>query len=202
MPTGYTAGILDGTTKDFNQFAKICSRAFLVHLRDEPMNSEYTPRTPSEYHIDKIKEAKDTLKEIDVLEDFVIIEREKKGLMDDIEYHTEAIKTAEKNKIRLNKFLKKAKTIKAPTETHTGVVDFMIKQLEETIDFDCKDGSYHEDAISELKEKLEVLNVDDIRGVLRIKATENISYNTKSHEEDLKRCRESNKWYDDFINSL
>ena len=78
----------------------------------------------------------------------------------------------------------------------------MIKQIEETIDFDCKDNDYHQKGIAEIKEKLKVLNADDIRGKLRTKATEDIAYNTKAHEEDLKRCRDSNKWYEDFINAL
>lgn len=46
MPTGYTAGIIDGKIKDFKEFAKLCSRAFIVHLRDEPINSEYKKREP------------------------------------------------------------------------------------------------------------------------------------------------------------
>ena len=35
MPTGYTAGIIDGTTKDFKEYAKHCERAFMIHLREE-----------------------------------------------------------------------------------------------------------------------------------------------------------------------
>ena len=57
MPTGYTAGILDGTVKDFNEFAKKCSRAFMIHLRDEPFDSEYKKREPSDYHSKNLKEA-------------------------------------------------------------------------------------------------------------------------------------------------
>ena len=69
MPTGYTAGILDGTTKDFKQFAKHCSRAFIVHLRDEPIDSEYKKREVSDYHIKEIEKAKAELKQADSLSD-------------------------------------------------------------------------------------------------------------------------------------
>ena len=36
MPTGYTAGILEGKIKTFPEFAKICMRAFgaAIHMRD------------------------------------------------------------------------------------------------------------------------------------------------------------------------
>ena len=114
MPTGYTAGILDGTTKDFKQFAKTCSRAFMVHLREEPFDSEYTPRTPSDYNLKRIAEAKETLKEIEVLEDSVIVKREYEKLLEDIEYHEKAIVIKDEGFKKLNKFLKKAKTFKAP----------------------------------------------------------------------------------------
>lgn len=202
MPTGYTAGILDGKTKDFKQFAKTCSRAFMVHLREEPFDSEYKPRTPSNYHVKGIAEAKEKLKELEVLDDETIIKREYEKILNDIEYHEKAIITKNENEVKLNKFLEKAKAFKAPTETHKGIADFMVKQLEETIDFDCKDDDCHKKRIDQLKERLKVLNADDIRGQLRTKATEDIAYNTKAHEEDLKRCRDSNKWYEDFINAL
>jgi len=46
MPTGYTQGILDGTTKDFKEFAKHCMKAFgaCVHMRDDDMKKEYEER--------------------------------------------------------------------------------------------------------------------------------------------------------------
>jgi hypothetical protein len=194
MPTGYTAGILDGTTKDFKEYAKLCSRAFMIHLRDEPIDSEYTPRTPSNYHIKAITEAKLKLKEIEVLDDETIVKREYEKILNDIEYHEKAIVNKNENEVKLNQFLEKAKAYKPPTETHKGISDFMIEQIEKTIDFDCKDDDYHQKRINKLKENLKVLNADDIRGQLRAKATEDIAYNTKAHEEDLKRCRDSNNW--------
>lgn len=44
MPTGYTAGILNGTIKTFKEFATKCSRAFMIHMRDEAHDAPYTPR--------------------------------------------------------------------------------------------------------------------------------------------------------------
>jgi len=202
MPTGYTAGILDGTTKDFTQFAKICSRAFMVHLRDEPFNSEYKKREPSDYHIEKIKESKEILETVETLKDSTIIDNERSKLLKSIEYHRESIDSQKKNEIILNEFLVKAKDLKAPTEAHKGIVGFMVKQLKETIDFDCRDDNYYQKEIVKIEEKLIVLNVEDIRSELKTQAAEDFSYHTKEYEDELRRCRESNKWYDDFINSL
>jgi len=33
-------------------------------------------------------------------------------------------------------------------------------------------------------------------------AKKNIKYYSKSHKEELQRCKEANKWVEDFINSL
>ena len=46
MPTGYTAGIADGTITNFEQYALRCIRAFgaTMHLRDESLEHEYEPK--------------------------------------------------------------------------------------------------------------------------------------------------------------
>lgn len=201
MPTGYTAGIIDGTTKDFKEYAKLCSRAFMIHLRDEPFNSEYKPRTPSDYHIKAIKKAKEELKEVEVLEDSTIIEREKLRLLDEVKRYKDQIEKEKESKKRLDAFLEKAKKYKAPTETHNGIAEFMVAQIEETIKFDCN-SSFYTDELEKAQKKLLNINAEDVRGELKTKATKDLAYHTKEHEAELKRCRDSNKWYEDFINAL
>ncbi len=63
MPTGYTAGILDGKITTFQQFAKQCMRAFgaTIHMRDDDMDAEITPRTPSDYYSKEIEKAKNII---------------------------------------------------------------------------------------------------------------------------------------------
>ena len=46
MPTGYTHGIIDGDITTFEQFAERCSRAFLIHMRDDSSDAEYKKREP------------------------------------------------------------------------------------------------------------------------------------------------------------
>ena len=43
MPTGFTAGILDGKINSFREFALVCVRAFgaAAHMRDDGLNIEY-----------------------------------------------------------------------------------------------------------------------------------------------------------------
>ena len=201
MPTGYTAGILDGTTKDFKEYAKHCERAFTIHLRDEPFDSEYKPRTPSDYHTKAITKAKETLKEIEILEDTTIIERERLRLLDSLKYHKEGIEKDKQTKSKLDKFLLEAKAFKAPTETHKGIAEFMVTQIEETIKFDCNN-SYHKDELENVEKQLLSIDADNVRWDLKTQATKDFAYHTKEHGAELKRCRESNKWHEDFINAL
>ena len=201
MPTGYTAGILDGTTKDFNQFAKHCSRAYIMHLRDEPMDSEYKKREVSDYHIKEIEKAKAELKQADSLSDEELIIQEKNRLIDSKKYHLDREEKIKNDKIKLESFLEKAKSYIPPTEKHQGIADFMIEQLEKTIEFDCN-SNYHIDELKTIDSKIEKVNADDIRSEMKVKATKDIAYHTKEHEADVKRCREHNQWYEDFIKNL
>ena len=201
MPTGYTAGILDGTTKDFNQFAKHCSRAYIMHLRDEPMDSEYKKREVSDYHTKAIEKAKTELKQADSLSDEELIIQEKNRLIESKKYHLESKEKDELNKIKMDSFLEKAKQYVPPTENHQGIAKFMIEQLEKTIEFDCN-SNYHIDELITIDSKIEKVNADDIRSEMKVKATKDIAYHTKEHEADVKRCREHNQWYEDFIKSL
>lgn len=201
MPTGYTAGILDGKTKDFKQFATLCSRAFLVHLRDESMDSEYKKREPSEYHVKAIKDAESELKQVELSTDNEIIIQEQNSLIESKKYHQEAKLKDSLNKIIMEEFLEKAKTYSPPTENHTGIAKFMVEQLEKTIDFDCF-GTDHVDELMEIEDKINNIDVDKIRSEMKLKAFKDITYHTKAHKEDLEKCAESNKWYDDFIKSI
>ena len=201
MPTRYTAGIIDGTTKDFKEYAKHCERAFTIHLRDEPFDSEWKPRTPSDYHTKAIAKAKEALKEIEVLEDNTIIERERLRLLDSLNYHKEGIEKDKRTKSKLDEFLFKAKAFEAPTETHKGIAEFMVSQIEETIKFDCN-RAYHNDELNKIETQLLNIDANNVRGDLKTQATKDLAYHTKEHEAELKRCRESNKWHEDFINAL
>jgi len=201
MPTGYTAGILDGTTKDFKQFAKHCSRAFMVHLRGEPMNSEYKKREPSDYHLKAIEEAKNELRGIDILTDEQLIIQEKNRLIESKKYHLENKEKAESNKIKMDSFLEEAKKYVPPTDKHQGIATFMIEQLEKTIDFDLN-STYHIDKLKTIDAEIENVNADDIRSAIKEKSLKDISYHTNEHEADVKRCDEHNQWYKDFIKNL
>lgn len=140
MPTSYTAKVQNGEITEFKDFAFICARAFgaLMHLRDEPLS----PHIPDEiesscYHKDKAEDMETQLSALDKLSDDEI--RELAAADNEKRQATHAAYVAEKaaEKARYEAMLAKAKEWTPPSPDHAGLKDFMIKQLEESIRFDC-----------------------------------------------------------------
>lgn len=203
MPTGYTAGILEGKITTFQQFAKICMRAFgaTIHMRDDDMDAEYTPRTPSDYHLKEIENAKQSLINANSLSDKEIIATKKKQLADSKKYHLNAIEKAKKSATQMNKILSDVRKWQPPTSEHVGIKDFMIDQIEKTIDFDCKT-DYHEKKLTEIESELLTLNASKIRKEMIHDAEKKLKYHTEENSNEIKRCEDSNKWVSDLLESL
>ena len=200
MPTGYTAGIIDGTTETFQDFAKQCMRAFgaTIHMRDESMNKEYEPRTPSDYHTKALNAANEKLKQADKLTDSEIIKTLKKQIEESKTYHTNRISEINIARKKLNEFLVKAKCFTPPTEDHEGIAKFMIEQIETTIKHDG-DTDYHDKELAKIDDQLNNINADDIRAEMVANAKRDIEYHSKEHNAELKRCEDSNKWVTDLL---
>lgn len=200
MPTGYTSGIIDGTTETFQDFAKQCMRAFgaTIHMRDESMSKEYEPRTPSDYHTKALKTANEKLKQAEKLTDSEIITDRKKQIEESRIYHTKRIEEIKVARQKLDEFLTKAKGFKPPTEDHEGIAKFMVEQIETTINHDG-DTKYHDEELAKIGAQLETINTDDIRNDMVACANRDIDYHTKEHNAELKRCEDSNKWVTDLL---
>ena len=63
MPTGYTYPVKENENLSFDEFIWSCARAFgaLMHMRDDSSDQEIRLPEQSEYHKDRIKEAKERL---------------------------------------------------------------------------------------------------------------------------------------------
>lgn len=203
MPTGYTAGIIDGETKTFQDFAKQCMRAFgaTIHMRDENMDKEYEPRTPSDYHTKALEKAKEKLKQAETFTDAELIEMRTKELEESKKYHLESIAKTKIARAKLEEFLAKAIEFKAPTPKHEGLRKFMIEQLQSTIDFDGNT-DYHAKALPEIQMELKNIDANQIRFTMIADANKDINYHLKNHKEELKRCADSNAWVEKLLSSL
>ena len=204
MPTGYTAGIIDGEITTFEQFATQCTRAFgaTIHMRDNPMDSPYEPRTPSDYHTNSIQSKRERLEEIESMSDEKIVEDFNTQLEEDLKYHQTKMEEDKRNLEKLNSMLESAKSWIPPTEDHQSFRNFMIEQIESTIKVDG-DPSYHTNKMVEIKKQMEEgINPKEYREETIQEIKSQISYHETEYQKELVRCKDSNDWMDKFFESI
>ena len=204
MPTGYTAGIIDGEITTFEQFATQCTRAFgaTIHMRDNPMDSPYEPRTPSDYHTNSIQSKRERLEEIESMSDEKIVEDFNTQLGEDLKYHQTKMEEDKRNLEKLNSMLESAKSWIPPTEDHQSFRNFMIEQIESTIKVDG-DPSYHTNKMVEIKKQMEEgINPKEYREETIQEIKSQISYHETEYQKELVRCKDSNDWMDKFFESI
>ena len=204
MPTGYTAGILDGKVNTFEEFATVCTRAFgaTIHMRDNPMDSPYEPRTPSDYHTNSIQSKRERLEEIESMSDEKIVEDFNTQLGEDLKYHQTKMEEDKRNLEKLNSMLESAKSWVPPTEDHQPFRNFMIEQIESTIKVDG-DPSYHVNKMVGIKKQMEEgINPKEYREETIQEIRGQISYHETEYQKELVRCKDSNDWMDKFLESI
>jgi hypothetical protein len=204
MPTGYTAEIVDGKVTTFKHFAQKCMRAFgaTIHMRDDSLDEKYKPRKVEKYYIESVEEREDKLDELKKADDQFFIDKVKSRLKSDYTYYEEKLRKVLDCKTRLDSILKDAKKWTPPTEEHTGVKDFMINQLEETIKYDA-DTAYYENELNEIKKKMESpIDISAIKKEMITDAEEELESSRERLREEIKRCDDSNKWVEQFLKSI
>lgn len=201
MPTGYTAGILDGTITTFKEYAEKCSRAFVVHMRDEPHDAKWKPREVSSYYQDKIDKYKEKYISYQNMSDDEITELTTKNLEEDKKKCIKKNIEFYEQRDKIESFLEQTKAFKAPTSDHSKIAEFMIQQIESTIDFDFSI-NYYENKLKEVDEELKNINPRVIRSDVMKECLEELDYNKDKLNEDKKMCKEHNDWYYQFMESL
>ncbi len=196
MPTGYTYNIIDGIS--FDTFALNCARAFgvCVELRDEPAGGEIIPEVfvPSTHNLDAANKAKE---EFINISNMTYLELKEKC---DLEYEE-----SEKNRIgwlnkrntqlsAYEKMLEEVFSWNPPTPEHNELKNFMIKQIEDSIKFDCNINYYNtpterqtpDEWLSERKSMLE----------------QNIKYHLNAYNQEVERTNKKNAWISALRESL
>lgn len=203
MPTGYTVGIIDGTTKDFKDYAKSCMRAFgaTMHMRDDNSSAEYREAKPSKYHIEKLEKLREQKRGLAKTDDTTILEKTRKELEIDYKDNLKRIEEIKSTKVKLENFLKEAKAYEEPTTEHKGIKSFMIEQLESTLNFDG-DYSFYEELNLKIKAQLNNLNATVIRLEKLRDIEKDIAYHLKSNRQETERCEKANLWVTNFLYSL
>jgi len=194
MPTGYTAGVEDGTITDFKEFAMSCARAFgaCISLRDSswdaPIPYEFKP---SQYHKTALQQAH---AEYAVL--MGMSEKDKKIDCEEennrrIDSYLEMVARGKEIRKRYDSMLREVRAWIPPTEEHTGLKEFMIQQISES----TKYSDY-------TPEKQETLTPDEWWDEKVERGKHDIGYHKKNWEKEVERCAKNSKWVADLRASL
>lgn len=148
MPTGFTAVVQDGRVTELEDFIIGCARGFgaLITLRDEDQSLDATKRfiddkaylDKSTYYANSLKESYDRLQKLILItdqeiEDEVTAERERVT-----EYNRKQEEKRLVELARYNEMVKKVEAWQPPTADHVEFKEFMLDQLKQSIEFDCK----------------------------------------------------------------
>ena len=191
MPTGYTAGVMDGTVTSFQEYALMCARNFgaCIMLRDEPLSSEIPEFQPSDHYQKAGDEAYAELKRLTEMTQEELhkefCEQKKKRINE----AKDGIKRKQKIFTRYNAMLEKAKLFKSPTPEHDNFAKFIVSQLEESIRFDCGGNYWHvqlEHAKQQPFEDWWRSRIDELN--------KEIERCRKNHKEEVERTKQRNEW--------
>ncbi|MFD1179648.1 hypothetical protein ACFQ3W_25575 [Paenibacillus puldeungensis] len=195
MPTGYTSSICNGEEITVKDFILGCSRAFgaLVMMRDEPMDAEIPVFEPSKYNLESLEKAKAQLKEFTDMSVEEAENRAEEEYQNDVKKYHEILNQKRELRIRYEKLLANVEAWTPPTSEHLELKQFCIKQLEDSIDWDC-DEKYLTPPVRISGEEYQKSAIE--------KAQKEINYYSNEHEEEVQRTNRRNLWVKQLKDSL
>jgi hypothetical protein len=187
MPTGYTSDIKNGIT--FKQFIMGCARAFgaLIEMREEPMTATIPDKfSESKYYDEKLLDANADLSRIQSMT---------KEECEQVSLDAHRIQVTSNNK-HIQEHLDLQKKYEAmlaevhkwipPSKDHTELKEFMIKQIEESIKFDCN--------IEYYKKPVKLLNGIEWKEQRMKSIVHDIEYYQEEKVKETDRIYGRNKW--------
>lgn len=199
--TGYTEGVANGTTKTFKEYAFKCLRAFgaAIHLRDESLDTEYTPREPQPYYKDIMEEKIEELEAHNKLTDEEFEAIFLKELEEKRDRYLGYVKKEAMERERLEVMLEEARNFEVPSEDYQNFKDFMVNQL--MISLPDSNGFYIEE-LGKTLVKISDLNIQKERDLIREDLVKDIEYNRISYEKELAGCKKSNEWVEVLFKAI
>lgn len=194
MPTGYTAAVKDGIT--FEQFAMQCARAMgaLIMMRDEPFDAPIPERfEPSSYHLKKLAEVEKNLARYQNMSDSEVDRERLKEFQEAVAYREERIKSGNDLRSKYEAMRAQVDAWVPPTPEHEGFRDFMLRQLDESIKFDCSTAYYSEPDLH---------GAAAWRDMKIAQARRDIEYHSAEHAKEVERTESRNAWLKALRDSL
>lgn len=199
MPSGYTSKIYEGKKVTKEEFILNCARAFgaLIDMRDEPLDKEIPKEIkPNPYYLNQKEKMEKELEELQELSPKVIQQLIDEEYEQQVSYRQKRIAELQELKTRYESLLSEVNEWTPPTEEHVNLKDFCIKQLKESIDFDCGSLTRYE------TQTIEKQNVEQWLSERKESLKKDISYYQTQWEEELQRSKERNDWVQSLYQSL
>lgn len=195
MPSGYTHDLYSGKPVTFRDFTLNCARAMgaAIHQRDDG-SGEITERTVHDYHPENVGKAEDAVQAALARSDGEWEALQDQEISDAVAHRAEYIADRERISAAYLTMLAEVESWDPPTTEHAALKDFMRKQLEESLQFDCG-GSY----VPEVPERVPV---SVYRGRQIKKATDNLSYHQEQLWQEQERVKSQNEWVRTLRESL
>lgn len=196
MPTGYTAKVEDGLS--FYEYALNCSRAFgaLIEMRDLPADAEIPDEfKPSEYHLEQLMQASLELKKYMAMRSSEAATAAKVLFETECRDRENVIRKRKELKRKYEVLLAQAKDYEAPTPDHVEYKNFMISQLEKSIEADCDLGYYKRtEPVLKTGEEYRKLMVD--------MALNSIKRHSEGYQKEIENCARRTAWVKAMKKSL
>lgn len=193
MPTGYTTSIYNGKKVSFRDFALSCARAFgaAIHQRDDNASDQIKLRELDGYHSKELEKLEKQGRPNPSKAEFI---EQKKA---EIKEHKKTISKAKKLKQSYENMLEQTRKWQPPTPEHERLKEFMIEQLESSIQNDCPI-DYYETKIKQT----ESMTYKEYIKILCEKYDWSLSYHTKGIEKEKQSVERANAWITSLHKSL
>jgi hypothetical protein len=196
MPTGYTHDIEQGIS--FQQFAMNCARAFgaCVLMRDEPADAPIPERIKvSDYYTKSLEEAREALSRVRSLTPEQAHAESLAAFKRAQERNTESLQKCRDLRAKYEAMLVKVNAWAPPTPDHKGMKQFMREQIEKSIEFDCNEDYYLNNAPTQL-------SADKWRAEQIRQCERDVEYREKALADEQRRTDERNAWLSELRASL
>lgn len=186
MPTGYTAGVADGTVTDLRTFALTCARGMgaLIMMRDEPMDAPLPERfEPSDYSRKELDKAIERLKSLKAMSPEEIAAGAAAWNAENDAFKLKRVRENQEQRERYDRLIAEADAWQGAPD---GLKAFMLDQLRQSRDFDTSDEPLKHCAPT--RSPVEWWT-EECR-----QAAWNVQYHSKQDADERRRTDERNAW--------
>lgn len=196
MPTGYTDAIRNGKITEFKDYALSCARNFgaLITMRNQPADAKIPDSFEvAEHYTERVSQAQANLDTFDHCSDELLRVRQESEYKNSCENTAKRLTEMRLGRSRYEDMLDKVENYEPPTEGHVNYKEFMIRQLEDSIDADCNE---------EYCKTPAMVDFDEWKTVKRKSLQDDLDYTKKSLVEEAQRVAGRSKWISDLKKSL